>query len=131
MDKDLRDESITESTWVNAQKKFSVEETKTRAEILVDQLKSMAASAKGKAKQIINKVIEKVLYFISQLKELGSNVMNHVSEVKDGVVVKVNGSVQDLQQSSAGLSLAVKDGVKRVVGDCREGVEKLSQKFKT
>ncbi|KAK9075358.1 hypothetical protein SSX86_003681 [Deinandra increscens subsp. villosa] len=131
VDKDLRDESVTESTWVNAQKNFSVEETRTRAETLVDQLKSMATDVKGKSKQIIDKVIEKVLFFISQLKELGSKTVNHVGEVKNGVVLKVNGSMQDLQQSSVGLSLAVKDGMKRVVGDCREGVEKLSQKFKT
>ncbi|KAJ0753183.1 hypothetical protein HanPI659440_Chr09g0332851 [Helianthus annuus] len=131
VDKDLRDESMTESTWVNAQKTFSVEETETRAETLVDQLKSMAANVKGKSKQIINMVIEKVQLFISQLKELCSKTVNHVGAVKDGVVLKVNGSMQDLQQSTAGLSLAAKDGVKRVVGDCREGVEKLSQKFKT
>ncbi|KAL8232581.1 hypothetical protein R6Q57_002359 [Mikania cordata] len=129
VDKDLRDDESV--TWVNAQKKLSVEETKTRAEKLVDQLKSMAASVEGKSKQIINTVIEKVIFYISQLKELGSKTVNRVSRVKDGVILKVNGSMQDLQQSSVGLSLAVKDGVKRVVGDCREGVEKLSQKFKT
>ncbi|KAD1196179.1 hypothetical protein E3N88_43165 [Mikania micrantha] len=129
VDKDLRDDESV--TWVNAQKKLSVEETKTRAERLVDQLKSMAASVEGKSKQIINTVIEKVLFYISQLKELGSKTVNRVSGVKDGVILKVNGSMQDLQQSSVGLSSAVKDGVKRVVGDCREGVEKLSQKFKT
>ncbi|XP_076899790.1 uncharacterized protein LOC143553762 [Bidens hawaiensis] len=131
VDKDLQDESMTESTWVNAQKNFSVEETETRAETLVDQLKSMAANVTGKSKEIINMVIEKVLFFISQLKELVSKTVNHAGSVKDGVVVKVNGSMQDLQQSTGSLSLAVKDGVKRVVGDCREGVEKLSQKFKT
>ncbi|XP_076906553.1 uncharacterized protein LOC143562702 [Bidens hawaiensis] len=131
VDKDLQDESMTESTWVNAQKNFSIEETETRAETLVDQLKSMAANVTGKSKQIINLVIEKVLLFISQLKELVSKTVNHAGSVKDGVVVKVNGSMQDLQQSMGSMSLAVKDGVKRVVGDCREGVEKLSQKFKT
>ncbi|KAD4584844.1 hypothetical protein R6Q59_036371 [Mikania micrantha] len=129
VDKDLRDDESV--TWVNAQKKLSVEETKTRAERLVDQLKSMAASVEGKSKQIINTVIEKVLFYISQLKKLGSKTVNRVSGVKDGVILKVNGSMQDLQQSSVGLSLAVKDGVKRVVGDCREGVEKFTQKFKT
>ncbi|XP_076953817.1 uncharacterized protein LOC143628005 [Bidens hawaiensis] len=131
VDKDLQDESMTQSTWVNAQKNFSIEETETRAETLVDQLKSMAANVTGKSKEIIDMVIEKVLYFISQLKQLVSKTVNQAGSVKDGVVVKVNGSMEDLQQSTGSLSLAVKDGVKRVVGDCREGVEKLSQKFKT
>lgn len=91
----------------------------------------MAADVKGKSKDIIIKVIEKILFFISQLKELTSKAVNQVVLVKDGTVSKVNGSIQDLQQSSAGFSSAVKEGAKRIVGDCREGVEKLSQKFKT
>ncbi|GKC16417.1 hypothetical protein Tco_1013199, partial [Tanacetum coccineum] len=58
---------------------------------------------------------------------------NHVGEVKDGAVSVsiVNGSMQELQRSSTVLSSAVKEGVKCVVGECGEGVEKLTHKFKT
>ncbi|KAF9668389.1 hypothetical protein SADUNF_Sadunf15G0123600 [Salix dunnii] len=38
------------------------------------------------------------------------------------------GSMQELQQHTADLSLAVKESTKRVAEDCREGVEKLTQK---
>ncbi|GJR27686.1 glutathione S-transferase T3-like protein [Tanacetum coccineum] len=48
----------------------------------------------------------------------------HVDEVKDGAVSIVSGSMQELQRSSAVLSSAVKEGVKRVVGD--EGNEDSS-----
>ncbi|GKA99839.1 hypothetical protein Tco_0827833 [Tanacetum coccineum] len=63
----------------------------------------------------------------------GIKAVNHVGEVKDGVVSVsiVNGSMQELQRSSAVLSSAIKEGVKRAVGECGEGVEKLTHKFKT
>ncbi|GKE34291.1 hypothetical protein Tco_1453613, partial [Tanacetum coccineum] len=131
VDKDLRDDAVAESTWVGTQNQSLIEGTKSRAENLVEKLKIMAADIKGKSSQIINKVIEKILFFISQLKEMASKTVNHVGEVKDGAVSKVNGSMQELQQSSAVLGSAVKEGAKRVVGECREGVEKLTHKFKT
>ncbi|XP_071709741.1 uncharacterized protein [Rutidosis leptorrhynchoides] len=131
VDKDLHDESVVEATWINAQKQITTQGTKNRAENLLENLKSMAADVKGKSRQVIDKIIEKIMLFISQLKELGSKGVKRVVEVKDGAVLKVNSLGQDLQQSSVGLSSGVKEGVKRVVGDCREGVEKLTQKFKT
>ncbi|GKB04566.1 hypothetical protein Tco_0832709 [Tanacetum coccineum] len=77
------------------------ESTKSIAENLVDKLKIMAKWRQIKA-------------------------VNHVGEVKDGAVSVsiVNGSMQELQRSSAVLSSAVKEGVKRVVGD--EGHEDSS-----
>ncbi|GJX56198.1 hypothetical protein Tco_0286095, partial [Tanacetum coccineum] len=57
---------------------------------------------------------------------MASKAVNHVGEVKDGAVSIVSGSMQELQRSSAVLSSAVKEGVKRVVGECGEEVEKLT-----
>ncbi|KAJ9545756.1 hypothetical protein OSB04_025463 [Centaurea solstitialis] len=131
VDNDLRDDANAGPTWVSDQTQFSIEETKSRAENLVDKLKAMAADVKGKSKETIDKVIQKIQFLISQLKEMASKAMKQVGEVKDGAVSKVSSSMQDLQQGSVGLGSAVKEGAKRVVGDCREGVEKLTQKFKT
>lgn len=131
VDNDLRDDANAGPTWVSDQNQFSVEETKSRAENLVDKLKAMAADVKGKSRETIDNVIQKILFLISQLKEMASKAMRQVGEVKDGVGSKVSGSMQDLQQGSVGLGSAVKEGAKRVVGDCREGVEKLTHKFKT
>ncbi|KVI07150.1 hypothetical protein Ccrd_014487 [Cynara cardunculus var. scolymus] len=131
VDNDLRDEANAGPTWVSGQNQFSIEETKSRAENLVDKLKAMAADVKGKSRETIDKVIEKILFLISQLKEMASKAMRQMGEVKDGAVSKMSGSMQDLQQGSVGLVSAAKEGAKRVAGDCREGVEKLTQKFKT
>lgn len=99
VDNDLRDESNTESTWVNAQKQFSIQETKSRAENMVEKLKNMTQDLKGKSKETIDEVIKRILFFISQLKESVSKGVQQVGEVKDGVVLKVGGSIQDLQQN--------------------------------
>ncbi|GJT88182.1 hypothetical protein Tco_1069899 [Tanacetum coccineum] len=103
VNKDLRDDAVAESTWVDTQNQSLIEGTKSIAENLVDKLKIMAKWRQIKA-------------------------VNHVGEVKDGAVSVsiVNGSMQELQRSSA-----VKEGVKRVVGECGEGVKKLTHKFKT
>ncbi|KAI4383115.1 hypothetical protein MLD38_008992 [Melastoma candidum] len=38
---------------------------------------------------------------------------------------------EELQQSFVNATLSVKDGAKRLAGECKEGVDKLTQKFKT
>ncbi|GKA51569.1 hypothetical protein Tco_0744765 [Tanacetum coccineum] len=59
---------------------------------------------------------------------MASKAVNHVGEVKDGAVSKINGSMQELQQSSAVLSSAIKEGVKRVV---EKTFDKTQLKMKT
>lgn len=102
-----------------------------RAQGLADQLKIMAENVKGKSKEIINTIIQKIQHFISVLKELASKAGTRAGELKDVTIQKTKESVEGLQQSTAELSLAFKDGARRVAGDCREGVGKLTQRFKT
>lgn len=131
VDNDLREEAETESTWLNTVKQFSPEGNISRAENLVEKLKEMAAVVRGKSRNTIEKVMEKILSLISVLKEWTLKVGRRAGELRNGAASKVGGSLEELQQSSAEFSLAVKEGVKRVAGDCREGVEKLTHKFKT
>ncbi|GJU06142.1 hypothetical protein Tco_1122572 [Tanacetum coccineum] len=64
---------------------------------------------------------------------MASKAVNHVGEVKDGAVSKINGSMQELQQSSAVLSSAIKEGVKRVVATVQteKTFDKTQLKMKT
>ena len=150
VDDDLREEENAGVTWLTAGKEFSVEGTVNRAENLVDKLKAMAADVRGKSRDTIDKVIQKILFLISSLKEWTLDVAKRTGELKDAAmskvpldvgkrtgelkeaaISKVAGSLQDLQQSSSEFTLSIREGAKRVAGDCREGVEKLTQKFKT
>ncbi|KAK9293281.1 hypothetical protein L1049_021273 [Liquidambar formosana] len=131
VDSDLQEEANAGVTWLNAGNQFSVEGTVSRAGNLVDKLKAMAADVRGKSRDIIDKIIQKILFLISILREWASEAGRQTGELKDAAILKARGSAQDLQQITAEFSLALKEGAKRVAGDCKEGVEKLTQKFKT
>ncbi|XP_021730070.1 uncharacterized protein LOC110697044 isoform X2 [Chenopodium quinoa] len=131
VDENLREEASADITWTNVGKKLSVEETTERADNLLDKLKVMAGEVGGKSKEIINNIIQRIQSLISVIKEWISGAGKQTTEFRDVAVAKVGGSVQELQQNAAGFGTTVKEGAKRVVGDCREGVEKLTQRFKT
>ncbi|GLU21106.1 hypothetical protein SLE2022_372690 [Rubroshorea leprosula] len=131
VDSDLQEEGAVRGSWLNAGKQLSVEGTIGRAQTLVDKLKAMASNVGEKSKELINKIIEKILYLISALKEQACRTGVKAEELKDKCISKARESVQEWKQNTAEFSLAVNEGVKRVAGDCREGVEKLTQRFKT
>nr|XP_023914888.1 uncharacterized protein LOC112026435 isoform X2 [Quercus suber] len=131
VDDDLREETTAGVSWLNAGKQFSVEGTVSRAENLMDKLKVMAGDLRGKSRDIINMIIQKIALLISNLREWISKAGKRAEEVQHAVISKASISAQDLQQSTAEFSLALREGAKKVAGDCREGVEKLTHRFKT
>ncbi|KAK0595238.1 hypothetical protein LWI29_004788 [Acer saccharum] len=131
VDDDLRQESAVGVTWLNAGKEQYVEGTVNRAQSLVDKLKVMAEDVRGKSREIIDQIIQKILLFISAIKGWATNARTRAGELKDATVQKTRESVEGLQQSTAELRSALKDSAKRAAEDCREGVEKLTQRFKT
>ncbi|XP_062001729.1 uncharacterized protein LOC133718867 isoform X5 [Rosa rugosa] len=130
VDNDLREEALGEATWVDAGK-LSVEGTVSRAENLMDKLKAMAVDIKGRSRDVIDKIIQKIALFVSSLREWVSKAGERAGELKDAAISKATRSAQELQQSTLEYSLVVKEGAKRIADDCREGVEKLTQRFKT
>lgn len=124
VDNDLREEAEAGATWLTAGKQFSVEETIERSENLVDKLKKMADEVSGKCKNTINRIIEKIVLLISNLKK-------KAGELKEAAKSKLDSSLHGVQNTSARFTSTVKESVKRAAGDWKEGVERLSQKFKT
>ena len=116
-------------TWVDASKQFSVDGTVRRAENLLDKLKAMAVDVREKSRDTLNRIIEKIALLISSLKEWASQAGKKTEDLRDAAISKASESTQKLQQSAAEFSLTIKEGAKRVAGDCRDGVEKLTQKF--
>ncbi|OMO83985.1 hypothetical protein CCACVL1_11056 [Corchorus capsularis] len=131
VDNDLREESVGGTTWVNVGKQVAVEGTINRGETLVGKLKVLASEVQGKSREFINKIVEMIQHLILRLKEWTSKAGANAAELKDKTIVKARGSVQELQQNTESFSSALKEGAKRVAGDCREGVEKLTQRFRT
>ncbi|KAF7821891.1 uncharacterized protein G2W53_027346 [Senna tora] len=131
VDDDLREEASAEVTWLNAGKQFSVQGTVDRAESLLDKLKKMAEDVRGKSKDVLDKIIHMVSIFISNLREWASKTGKQAEQLGEVAISKAAKSTQELQRSAVEFGYTVKEGAKRVAGDCREGVEKLTQKFKT
>lgn len=128
---DLQEEATAGVTWLNAGKEFSVEGSVERAESLVDRLKRMASVVRGRSKDTINMIMQKILSVISVLKELALKGGKRAEEVKDVALSKMRHSLEEVQQTSAQLTSPAREGIKRVVIDCKDGVGKLTQKFKT
>ncbi|XP_039011045.1 uncharacterized protein LOC120140055 isoform X1 [Hibiscus syriacus] len=131
VDNDLREESVAGDTWVNVEKPVAVEGTIIRGEALLGKLRILASEVKGKSREFINKIVLRMQHLISVLQKWASEAGAKAEELKDGAVSKARGSVQEVQRSTAGFISAVKEGAKRVAEDCRVGVEKLSQRFRT
>lgn len=129
VDNDLREESLAGVTWVDASKQFSVDGTVSRAENLMDKLKAMAVDVRGKSRDILNRIVQKIALLIASLKEWASKAGKKAEDLRDTAILKASESTQKLQQSTSEVSLAIKEGARRVAGDCRDGVEKLTQKF--
>lgn len=131
VDDDLREEASAGVTWLNAGEQFSVQGTVDRAESLLGKLKKMAADIRGKSRETIDKIIHMISLFISNLKEWACKTRKQAEELGEAAISKAGKSAHELQQSAVEFGFAIKEGAKRVAGDCREGVEKLTQKFKT
>ncbi|CAI9771917.1 unnamed protein product [Fraxinus pennsylvanica] len=131
VDNDLREEEDAGVTWLATGKQLSVEGTIERSENLVDKLRVMADEVREKSKHTIKKIIEKILFLISILKEKFLKMSRGAAEMKDVAKSKMESSLQEVRQNSVEFTSAVKEGTKRVAGDWKEGVERLSQKFKT
>ncbi|XP_027358690.1 uncharacterized protein LOC113867512 isoform X2 [Abrus precatorius] len=129
VDDDLRKEASAGVTWLNASEQLSVQGTVDRAESLLDRLKHMAADIRGKSRDTIDNIIQLVSQFILKLREWASKTGKQAEVFGEAAISKAAKSANELQQSAVEFGVAIKEGTKRVAGDCREGVEKMTQKF--
>ncbi|CAI8593701.1 unnamed protein product [Vicia faba] len=131
VDEDLRKEAeaTAEVTWLNVGEQHSTQGSIDRAESLLEKLKRMGEDVRGKSRETIDKIILMISIFISNLKEWASKTKLQAEELRDAAVSKAGKSADELQHSAVEFGITVKEGAKRVAGDCREGVEKITQKF--
>ncbi|CAK8532427.1 unnamed protein product [Lathyrus sativus] len=131
VDEDLRKlaEAPAEVTWLNMGEQHSTQGSIDRAKSLLEKLKRMGADVRGKSRETIDKIILMISIFISNLKEWASKTKFQAEELRETAVSKAGKSANELQHSAVEFGFTVKEGAKRVAGDCREGVEKITQKF--
>ncbi|ESQ31933.1 hypothetical protein EUTSA_v10003612mg [Eutrema salsugineum] len=130
VDKDLQEKSsgeMEQSVLLNNVERASVGETEERAQTLMDKLKDMAASVGGKSREVIFIVMEKIRLWIMVLKEYAENLGKRAGEMREAAIVRAKGAAKEVEKGT----VQVSDKVKRVAEECRDGVGKISQKFKT
>uniref|UniRef100_M4ECG9 SLH domain-containing protein n=1 Tax=Brassica campestris TaxID=3711 RepID=M4ECG9_BRACM len=126
VDKDLQ-EDVEQSVLLNTIEPSSVSSTEERAQTLMDKLKEMAESLGGKSREVIFLVMEKIHLWIMVLKEYVESLGKRAGKMREAAIVSAKGAVKEVEKGTA----QVGDKVKRVAEECRDGVGKISQRFKT
>ncbi|CAA7023396.1 unnamed protein product [Microthlaspi erraticum] len=130
VDKDLQEKSsgeVDQSLLLNTAERSSVEETEERAQTLMEKLKEMARSVGERSREVIFIVMEKVRSWIMVLKEYVESLGKRAGEMREAAIVRAKGAAEEVEKGTAQVS----DKVKRMAEECRDGVGKISQKFKT
>lgn len=130
VDKDLQEKSsgeIEESVLLNTGERYAVQGTEERAQTLMDKLKGMAKSMGGKSQEVIYIVMEKIRLWIMVLKEYAESLGKRAGEMREAAIVRAKGAAEEIERGTAQVS----DKVKRMAEECRDGVGKISQRFKT
>uniref|UniRef100_A0A1J3I7Y4 SLH domain-containing protein n=1 Tax=Noccaea caerulescens TaxID=107243 RepID=A0A1J3I7Y4_NOCCA len=130
VDKDLQEKSSGEteqSLLLNTAERSSVEETEERAQTLMEKLKEMAGSVGERSREVIFIVMDKIRLWIMVLKEYAESLGKRAGEMREAAIVRAKGAAEEVEKGTAQVS----DKVKRMAEECRDGVGKISQKFKT
>ncbi|URD83001.1 s-layer protein [Musa troglodytarum] len=108
-----------------------VDETIQRGESLVEKLKTMAAELRIRSAAVIEKIILKIITLIAALKQQASAASDHTTKLWENVFSKAKSTVDVFHESASGFGSVAADKARRIVEDCKEGVEKITHKFKT
>ncbi|WOL06075.1 hypothetical protein Cni_G14807 [Canna indica] len=130
VDEGLQDDASIAPTWLTAGEQLPVDETIGRGESLVEKLKEMAAEMKLRSSDVIEKMIQKIVALISALKQKFFKASEHAAELQNVGISKAKSTMNDLKDSASGFNSVIGDRVRRIVEDCKDGVGKISQKFK-
>ncbi|KAH0896969.1 hypothetical protein HID58_046537 [Brassica napus] len=128
VDRDLSEQTTTESTWLNAGKQYSVEGTMNRGENAVAKLKKMAQDVRERSRDVIYSIVEKIRLLISALEKQVRGMSNKAKEVE----MKTKSRAEDLRKQ-AGLKIGeIRDvsmmRTKEVVEEFKDRVWKLKSK---
>ncbi|CAM0144576.1 unnamed protein product [Urochloa decumbens] len=127
----LEDDASAGVTWANAGKEHPVEEAINRAESLLEKLKSMSAEMKVRSRDALDRVMQHVRIFIASLKQQAAEARQWCTEFGTTAALKANKVTAEVQGNVCAFGSTIGDKSKRVMEDCKEGLEKFSHRFKT
>ncbi|CAN6286077.1 unnamed protein product [Urochloa humidicola] len=128
---ELEDDASAGVTWANAGKEHPVDEAINRAESLLEKLKSMSAEMKVRSHDALDRVMHHVRFFIASLKQQAADARQWCTEFGTAAGLKANKVSAEVQGGVCTFGSTIGDKSKRVIEDCKEGLEKFSHRFKT
>lgn len=123
----LEEDASAGMTWANAGKEHPVDEAINRAESLLEKLKSFAAEMKVRSSHALERVMQYVRSFISSLKERAAEARQGCTDLGAAAASKA----KKLSSEAKAFGSNVGDKSKRVMEDCKDGLEKFVHRFKT
>lgn len=91
----------------------------------------MSAEMKVRSHDALERVMEHVRSFIASLKQQAGDAREWFTEFGTAAALKASKASAEVQGSVCAFGSAIGDKSKRVMEDCKEGLEKFSHRFKT
>uniref|UniRef100_A0A0D9W1Q3 SLH domain-containing protein n=1 Tax=Leersia perrieri TaxID=77586 RepID=A0A0D9W1Q3_9ORYZ len=127
----LEDDASAGVTWANAGKEHQVDEAINRAGSLLEKLKSMSAEMKIRSCRSLERIIQHVSSFISSLKQGAAEARQRCTDLAAAAALKAKKLSSEARCNFRSFGSTIGDKSKRVVEDCKEGLEKFAHRFKT
>ncbi|XP_062213876.1 uncharacterized protein LOC133914935 [Phragmites australis] len=127
----LEDDASAGVTWANAGKEHPVDEAINRAESLLEKLKSMSSEMKVRSRGALERVMQHLRFFIASLKQQAADSRQQCLEFGAAAASKANKMSAEVQGSVCAFGSTIGDKSKRVMEDCKEGLEKFTHRFRT
>ncbi|TVU44267.1 hypothetical protein EJB05_03703 [Eragrostis curvula] len=127
----LEDDASAGVTWANAGKEHPVHEAIDRAESLLEKLKSMSAEMKIRSRGALDRVMQHLRTFIASLKQSAENARQQCTDFGIAAASKANKLAAEVHGSACAFGSTIGDKSKRVIEDCKEGLDKFTHRFKT
>ncbi|KAF7076645.1 hypothetical protein CFC21_081267 [Triticum aestivum] len=123
----LEEDASAGVTWANAGKEHPVDEAINRAESLLEKLKSFGGEMKVRSSHALERVMQYVRSLISSLKERAAEARQGCADLGAAAASKA----KNVSSEAKAFGSSVADRSKKVVEECKDGLEKFVHRFKT
>ena len=123
----LEEDASAGVTWANAGKEHPVDEAINRAESLLEKLKSFGGEMKVRSSHALERVMQYVRSLISSLKQRAAEARQGCADLGAAAASKA----KNVSSEAKAFGSSVGDRSKKVVEECKDGLEKFVHRFKT
>lgn len=128
---ELKDDASAGVTWANAGKENAVDESINQAEALLEKLKTMSGEMEVRSRGAVERVMQHVRSFIAILKQQAADARQWCTEFGACAASRANEVSAQVKGSVSAFGATLGDKSKRAMEECKDGLERISHRFKT